>query len=461
MLTGGDVVPVDCARTYLNGREGAILINGYGPTENTTFTNCYVMSAPLDESVRSLPIGRPIANTRVYILDRHNQPQPIGVPGELCIAGDGLARGYLNQPELTQEKFVADPFVPGARMYRSGDQARWLADGNVEFLGRRDTQVKIRGFRIEMGEIEARLNQHAGIKDSVVVAQGDQGNRQLVAFYVADDHATVPTSELRSHLLATMPGYMVPAAFESLPTIPLNPNGKVDRRALAQMEVTIEANADSVAPRNESERTLAAIWADVLKLSPETIGITDNFFELGGNSLVATQLVGRIRTRMGIDLPLTAVFASATIAELAGLIVATATSAVPAIQPVDRTQIERLPLSFVQERLWFIDQLQPGSVGYNVPLALSIRGDVDADQVEQAMNLIIARHESLRTVFASDEGQPRQQILDQVAIALDRIDASGDAGKVASICETEAATPFDLANGPLVRGKVVRSSAAR
>ncbi|HEY0143904.1 MAG TPA: amino acid adenylation domain-containing protein, partial [Thermoanaerobaculia bacterium] len=466
LLTGGDVVPVESARKFLASANGAVLVNGYGPTENTTFTSCHVMSGALDDALTSLPIGRPIANTRVYILDSHDQLQPHGVAGELHIAGDGLARGYRNRPELTAEKFVADPFVPGARMYRSGDQARWLPDGTIEFLGRRDTQVKVRGLRIETGEIEARLNGHPGIRDSVVVAQGGNGNKQLIAFYLAKDSngdglVTFTARDLRIHLQQNLPAYMLPAAFVSLAAIPLNPSGKVDRRALAQMDVTIDSGQDYLAPRNEAETALVAICADVLNRAPETIGVDDNFFELGGDSLLATQLTGRIRRQLGIDLSLSALFARPTVADFAELLRGAGTSDVPAIVPFDRTKVTRLPLSFVQERLWFIDQLQPGSAGYNVPLALTITGELNADHLDHAFNQIIARHEALRTVFPSEEGRPRQLILDAVDFQLERVDVSNEASlerdrRAREICETDAATPFDLARGPLLRGKLIR-----
>ncbi|HEX8619003.1 MAG TPA: amino acid adenylation domain-containing protein, partial [Thermoanaerobaculia bacterium] len=426
----------------------------YGPSEDTTYST-YVLRTKNGPQT----IGRPIANTQVYILDPHQQLQPIGVPGELHIAGDGLARGYLNRPELTQEKFVPNPFQPGTRMYKTGDLARWRDDGTLQYLGRRDTQVKVRGFRIEMGEIEARLNEHPAIQDAVVIARGEGANKQLVAFYRAA--ANAPAQEdLRLHLLQTLPEYMVPSAFVELEAIPLNPNGKVDRRALARMDVSLASAREYVAPRNEAETRLVAIWAEVLNRAPESIGIHDNFFELGGHSLLATRLVSKIRGDFNVDLPLKALFEDGTVAQLAQSVARAEKNEIPAIVPVDRSLLERIPLSFAQERLWFLHQLDPHSAGYNIPGAIRIVGGLDAAQLEQAFNLIIAGHENLRTVFPSVDGQPRQRILDRLDFKLRRIDLSGEDAETRNrnaeqICRADATTAFDLVNGPLVRGLVI------
>ncbi|HEX6161346.1 MAG TPA: amino acid adenylation domain-containing protein, partial [Thermoanaerobaculia bacterium] len=425
----------------------------YGPSEDTTYSTytLRVKNAPAT-------IGRPIANTQVYILDRFGNVQPIGVPGELHIGGDGLARGYLYRPELTSEKFIANPFTPGTRMYRTGDLARWQADGTLQYLGRIDTQVKVRGFRIELGEIEARLAEHDGIQDCAVVAQGEAANKRLVAFYRPEANE-LPFEELRAHLLRTLPEYMVPAAFVSLAAIPLTPNGKIDRRALSRMEVSFASARDYVAPRNEAETQLVEIWAQVLKLDPAAVGVHDNFFELGGHSLLATQLIAKIRSRSGVDVPLKALFERATIAQFAELIGGAEKSDVPAMVRVDRSRLERLPLSFVQERLWFIDQLEPNSAGYNVPVAFVLRGALDADRLEEALRLIIERHETLRTIFPSEEGQARQVIVDAIEFLLERVDLRAENDreqKARTIVQTDALVPFDLAVGPLFRAKVIQ-----
>src|SRR6185503_15057275 len=265
----------------------AVLHNLYGPTEaaiDVTAYDCSQLEYPF------VPIGAPIDNTQIYILDRQNGLQPIGVPGELHIAGDGLARGYLNRPELTQEKFIANPFRPGTRMYKTGDLARWLEDGNIQYLGRMDTQVKLRGFRIELGEIESRLNEHPRVQESAVVAQGEENNRRLIAFYRAQESTAeqvvqLPGEELRRHVLQTLPEYMAPAVFVSLDAIPLNSNGKVDRKALARMQTAVTSQQEYVGPRNRTEQQLVAIWAEVLNVPAEKIGINDSFFDLGGHSL--------------------------------------------------------------------------------------------------------------------------------------------------------------------------------
>ncbi|HEX6160819.1 MAG TPA: condensation domain-containing protein, partial [Thermoanaerobaculia bacterium] len=426
----------------------------YGPSEDTTYSTytLRLKNAPAT-------IGRPIANSQVYIVDRNNHLQPIGVPGELCIAGDGLARGYLHRPELTDEKFVANPFAPGTRMYRTGDLARWQDDGTLQYLGRIDTQVKVRGFRIELGEVEARLGEHAGIQDCAVVAQGEAANKRLVAFYRAketsgDRVVELSYDDLRAHLLRTLPEYMVPSAFVSLAAIPLTPNGKIDRRALARMDVAIGTGREYVAPRTETETQLVEIWAQVLGLATSAIGVQDNFFELGGHSLLATQLIAKIRSRFDVDVPLKALFERSTIAQFAELIVGGKKSEIPPIRPVDRSQLERLPLSFVQERLWFIDQLEPGSAAYNVPVAFTIKGELNPEQLEDALRLIIARHENLRTVFPSIEGQAQQQVLDSIDFRLERV-AAQSATQAKEICLAEAARPFDLARGPLFRGMLI------
>ena len=433
----------------------------YGPSEDTTYST-FILREPHAPAT----IGRPIANTQVYVLDRYHNPQPIGIPGELHIAGDGLARGYLQRPDLTQEKFVANPFQPGTRMYKTGDLARWLDDGTLQYLGRIDTQIKIRGFRIELGEIEARLNQHPQIQDSAVVAQGQDGNKHLIAFYRATDTQAdhlvqLPSEELRAHVLQTLPEYMAPAAFVSLVAIPLTANGKVDRRALARMDVTLASGREYVAPRTDTERQLVGIWAEVLNQAPETIGVHDSFFELGGHSLLATQVTAKIRTQLDVDVPLKTLFERSRVAQLAEFVATAARSEIPPIRPVDRAQLERLPLSFAQERLWFINQLEPDSAGYNVPGAVTIRGELDIDQLEHAFNLIIARHESLRTVFPSHEGQAHQRILERVDFTLERIDLRGYPTQEArdhaarQLCQADAATPFELTRGPLIRGKVI------
>jgi aspartate racemase len=321
LLAGGDVLSVPHVKNALERLRGCRLINGYGPTENTTFTCCHRITS-VDAETRSIPIGRPIANTQVYILDDYQQPVPVGVPGELCIGGDGLALGYVNRPELTAEKFVRPPFSSGlgTRLYKTGDLVRWLPDGVIEFLGRSDTQVKIRGFRVELGEIEAVLSRHPGVRECVVAARADaSGNKQLVARFVSDAPTAPTTGELREHLRRTLPDYMMPAVWMRLDSLPLNANGKVDRNALpAPDRPATDSAASFIAPRDAMEAQLARTWEEVLGLQP--IGVTDHFFDLGGHSLLAVRLVARIEKTFGRKIPVATVFQSPTVAQLANVL---------------------------------------------------------------------------------------------------------------------------------------------
>ncbi|WP_152643884.1 non-ribosomal peptide synthetase, partial [Paenibacillus terrae] len=311
LLVGGDVVSVPHAKKAMQ-IEGLQLINGYGPTESTTFACCYPIGEA-DVNRGTIPIGRPIANTRAYIVDRENMLLPIGVPGELCIAGDGLARGYLNRPELTAEKFVSNPFEPGERMYRTGDLARWLPDGNIEYLGRIDHQVKIRGYRIECGEVEVRLLEHEAVREAVVMAKRDEsGQAYLCAYYVSSEARSV--AELRAHLAALLPEYMIPAYFVHLHQMPLTPNGKIDRNALPEPDVQLAAGAAYEAPRSDIESQLVEIWQGVL--SVEHIGIHDHFFALGGDSIKAIQVASRLH-KYDLQLEMRDLFRYPTIHDLA------------------------------------------------------------------------------------------------------------------------------------------------
>lgn len=317
LLAGGDVLSASHIRRLLEHSEGLQLINGYGPTENTTFTCCYQIPAPA-QCGDSVPIGRPIANTQVYVLDKNLQPAPAGVPGELYAGGDGVARGYLNRPDLTQERFIANPFSdePHGRLYKTGDLARYLPDGNIEYLGRIDDQVKIRGFRIELGEIESALRQHAKVRESVVVAREDTpGDKRLVGYVVPFTEAKVDSRELREFLQNKLPEHMVPALLVELPELPLTPSGKVNRRALPAPNYDAQLQDTFVAPQTPVEELLCGIWAEVLKVS--RIGINDNFFELGGHSLLAVRLFARIEKLCGKHLPLATLFQAPTVAQLA------------------------------------------------------------------------------------------------------------------------------------------------
>jgi len=315
LLFGGEVADPRSVEAVLKQGPPQQLLHVYGPTENTTFTSWYrVQDVP--ERAISIPIGRAIANTQIYLLDAHLNPVPIGVSGEIYLGGDGLARGYLNRPQLTAERFVPNPFSsqPKARLYKSGDLARYRLDGNIEFLGRMDEQVKLRGFRIELGEIEAVLGQHPVVREAVIAVQEIDGDRRLVA-YIVPSHQQAPTnSDLRCFLKSKLPDYMLPSAFVVLKALPLTPNGKVDRRALSLTAVKTESAEVEVAPRTSIEVALAEIWSKILGLQ---VGVYDNFFQLGGHSLLATQLLLRVRNVFQVEIPLRSLFETPTIAGLA------------------------------------------------------------------------------------------------------------------------------------------------
>ncbi len=455
---GGEALPLDLVRALLATGTVRTVRNCYGPTEDTTYTT--VWEAPAD-AARVL-VGRPIAGTRLYVLDRHLEPVPVGVPGELYIAGEGLARGYLARPGLTAERWVPDPFSaePGARMYRVMDLVRRLPSGEVDYLGRTDTQVKVRGFRIELGEIEARLREHPAVRDAVVAVRGETGDaRRLVGWVVAEEGADAPaTPELRAWLRASLPDHMVPAAIAALDALPRTPNGKLDRRALPEPEA--QGAAEHVPPRTPTEEVLAAIWGELLRA--ERIGAHDHFFERGGHSLLGTQVVSRVREALGVELPLRAVFEAPVLSALAERVDAAQRVEqgidAPPVVPVPRDR--DLPLSFAQERLWFIDRLEPGSPVYNLPAPLRLRGPLDAAALERALGEVVRRHEALRTVFALVDGSPVQRILPaSFSLPVEELRAEdGDERETALArrADREAARPFELARGPLFRATLVR-----
>ncbi|APR75501.1 Malonyl CoA-acyl carrier protein transacylase [Minicystis rosea] len=469
LLVGGEALSVPHVEKALALLPGVTLINGYGPTEGTTFSCCHVITSA--EGVAGISIGRPIANTDAFILDARREPVPIGVPGELHIGGDGLARGYLGRPELTAERFVD---TPHGRLYRTGDRARWLADGTIAFLGRLDLQVKLRGYRIEPGEIEATLAQHPGVAvAAVIVREDDPGDRRLVAYIVARG-PSLPDADLAAWLSQRLPAYMVPSAFVMLEAMPLTPNGKLDRRALPAPEINLEGGA-YVAPRGPVEEALASILAELLRVP--SVGARDGFFALGGHSLLATQAVSRIRAAFGVDLPLRVLFEASTPEGLARRV----EHALRGGRGLDRPAIQRVarggrhPLSFAQERLWFLAQLAPDDPSYVVPITLRLGGTPSVPVLEQALAEIVRRHEVLRTTFALDGAEPYAVIREDITIpvAVTRFDATSMVRDAAStVAHFEAARgegtdeavrraiaaesrrPFDLATGPLLRARL-------
>ncbi|WP_165898185.1 non-ribosomal peptide synthetase [Tumebacillus sp. BK434] len=454
-------------RNWLASLEGCRLYNQYGPTE------CHVVTSytlPLEQETWPLlpPIGRPIGNTQIYILDPLMRPVPVGVPGEVYIGGMSLARGYLGRDELTAEKFVADPFSgkPGARLYRTGDLARYLPDGNIEFYGRIDTQVKIRGYRIELGEIETILGQHPGVLETVVMAreQTEGGAKtMLVAYVVLDQEQEPSTHELRSFLKERLPEYMVPQLFMAIDAVPLTPNRKIDRKALPAPDgLRPELNESFVAPRTATEELMAGIFRDVLKV--ERIGIHDHFFDMGGHSLLATQMISRIRQVFGMELPVRALFEAATVASLVDYMkrhseLATGAAA-PPIVPVGRDR--DLPLSFAQQRLWFIDRLTQQS-SYNMFSGVRFKGDLNAEALERGLQEIVRRHEVLRTTFSLVDGSPVQVVHADMIHELEKIDlrklpeAEREA-QTLRLAELEARKPFDLSQGPLFRSTMLTTA---
>ncbi|CAM3286845.1 Amino acid adenylation domain-containing protein [Corallococcus soli] len=466
VLAGGDVLPVQRVREHLaRMAPDAVFVNGYGPTENTTFSATHTLRAG-DTVATAVPIGRPLSHSTAWVLDAGLEPLPPGVPGELYVGGDGLAWGYLRRPDLTAERFVPHPFstTPGARLYRTGDKTRWREDGTLEFLGRTDFQLKIRGFRIEPGEVEAVLRQSPDVREAVVVAREDvPGEKRLVAYLVPVE-AGLDMDRVRAFARQQLSDPLVPSAWVELPALPLSPNGKVDRKALPAPEASRPEGTTREGPRDAVETQLAAIWAEVLHLEPGAVGIHDDFFELGGHSLLATQVVSRIRRMLGVELPLGELFNAPTVATLAARLSTFAgTSGVPPLTRAPRPAA--LPLSFAQQRLWFIDQLEPGSSLYNMPFALTLLGALDEAALRGSLDALVARHEALRTTFRVDGVQPVQHIRDAAPVPLERVDLTGwesaeerqrEAERLAT---AESQRPFDLEHGPVIRALLLKLDA--
>ncbi|MGK2745572.1 amino acid adenylation domain-containing protein [Serratia marcescens] len=452
VMCSGEALPAALVAEFYRRLPQAELHNLYGPTEAAVDVTAWHCSREAERV--SVPIGRPIANTRIYLLDERGQPVPLGAVGELYIGGVQVARGYLNRPELTAERFLSDPFAPGGRMYRTGDVARYLANGDIEYLGRNDQQVKIRGFRIECGEIEAALATHPAVREAVVDARAVGDDKRLVAWVVpaADVAEETLAGALRQHVSAALPDYMVPSAWVVVAALPLSPNGKLDRRALPEPQGA-QSQAAYEAPQGEHETLLAAIWRELLNV--ERVGRHDNFFELGGHSLLAVRLTNRLQ-QMEWQLPLQVLFANPTLLALAQQLRRT-DEALPPIEAMPRGAA--LPLSFAQQRLWFLTQLEGLSETYHIPLALSLRGELDLPAWRQSLDALYARHEALRSRFVTVEGQPQAHILPADALPLTvhdlrgRQDAQSQARQLAQRL-TEA--PFDLTQGPLVRAALIR-----
>jgi amino acid adenylation domain-containing protein len=443
------------------------LIDGYGPTENTTFTCCCVIDQHVSNNGGSIPIGRPITNTQVFILDKNVQLSPPGIVGELYTGGDGLARGYHGRATLTAERFIPHPFSndAGARLYRTGDLARYLAGGgaNIEFIGRADEQVKIRGYRIELGEVETALERAPRVRQAAVVARDySDGDKRLVAYVVGN----VSVEELQKSLRSTLPEYMIPAAFVVLDELPLTPQGKVDRRALpAPDAIHAPSDSDYTAPRTPVEELLAGIWKDVLNV--ERVSVNDDFFDLGGHSLLVMRLVSRVQAHFGVELPLKLFFESPRLAAQAAQLEATLGREnglhAPPTVPVPRDR--NLLLSFSQQRLWFLYQLEPSTSAYNIPTAVRLSGSLDSVALERTLNEVVRRHEILRTYYGMVDDRPAQFVGPPPDLRLDLTDLSGlneneRESRMLELATKEAGKPFDLTRSPLIRAGLVRLSPA-
>ncbi|HEY3572046.1 MAG TPA: amino acid adenylation domain-containing protein [Thermoanaerobaculia bacterium] len=450
-LCGGEALPEALAEQLLE-RAGEVW-NLYGPTETTVWSTVDRVT-----SGRRPALGAPIANTQVCVLEPAGEPAPLGVSGELLIGGDGVARGYFGRPDLTAERFVPDPFRGGgARLYRTGDLARFRADGELEFLGRIDFQVKVRGYRIELGEIETVLGRHPAVSQAVVVARAlGEGDARLIAYVTP---ATAGSQDLRAWAGERLPDYMVPAAVVPLDAFPLTPNGKVDRKALPAPE-RIESAAVYVAPSTPTEEALAALWAEVLRV--ERVSVRDDFFALGGHSILATRLMFRIRETLGLELPLRVLFEAPTVSRLAAALSARrAGDAFEAPPIVAVPRAGDLPLSFAQERLWFLHQLEPESAAYNIPAAVRLEGRLDAAVLAATLREIVRRHESLRTFFEIRSGRPVQGIAPRVELELPAVDLGGlpaaaREAELRSLAVAESLRPFDLRRAPLLRAALIR-----
>ena len=453
------VVTTDVWRTAAAARARRILgpavriLAAYGITETTIDSTCSGLTGPdgladpASTVDRPAPIGRPLPGTRLYTLDRYLNPVPVAAAGELFIGGAGVARGYGGRPALTAGRFVADPFAgDGSRVYRTGDRVRWMSGGELEFLGRADDQVKVRGFRVEPGEVEAVLAAHRGVRAAVVAASGQGDDHRLVAYLVPADPAEgiPPVSELRAFLQQRLPDFMIPAAFTELAALPLTVNGKLDRAALPSPDDSRpELAGGYVAALTPAEELVAGIWAQVLGV--DRVGVGDSFFDLGGHSLLATQVISRVRRVFGVEIPLAALFDQPTVARLAAVIRDVAPGvAAPPVTAVGRDQL--LPLSFAQQRLWFLDQLEPDSSVYNVPMSVRLAGDLDVAALDAALGRVAGRHEVLRTRLVAGPDGVAHQVIDPPALfPLPVADVSGRNDPLAAarqLVAADAAAPI-------------------
>ncbi|MGA9379142.1 MAG: amino acid adenylation domain-containing protein, partial [Phormidium sp.] len=474
ITVGGEVCPAEIVTNWAKDRR---FLNCYGPTESTII----VSIAKCEPNGKKPDIGQPIANNRIYILDANNQPLPLGIPGELCIAGVGLARGYLHRPDLTAEKFIeVDLFGKTERIYKTGDLAKWNYEGNLEYLGRIDDQIKLRGFRVELGEIEAILLQHQSVKEAVVILYETDSNPRLVAYITTEDKSSNLGNQIKEYLKARLPNYMVPAQIMVLDKLPITANGKLDRKSLPTPETNTTNNFEM--PVTPTEELLATLWQDLLKVgvglannsvtatkelkqnSPvQSVSRQDNFFELGGHSLLATQLVTRIRDSFAVEIPVRKVFEQSILFELAREIDKAASGVtLPAIGP--QPENEPKTLSFAQSRLWFLAQLEGTGISstYNMPFAFQLDGNLNVEALRKSLTYLLERHTSLRSYFPAWEGEAQVVIknvedIEVLAIAnLQKLDRQTQIKTVQNLADTHAQEPFNLNTGPLFKAKLLQ-----
>ena len=451
--SGGELCTLGLARAWAPYVK---FVNKYGPTEATITSTTFPFDPTKDtEKTTSLSIGRPLGNVKVYILDTYNQPVPIGVNGEICIGGTNLARGYLNRPDLTREKFIPSPFVPGERIYKTGDLGRWLPDGNMEFASRKDDQVKVRGFRIELGEIESLLQESTLIEKSIVLVKDTPtGDKRLVAYIVPK--GKLQEAEIRAFLEAYLPEYMVPSLFVALEELPLTVNGKIDKKALPDPAL-YQAETAKVEARTDTEKQLAEIWKRILKI--DQVGVQDNFFEIGGHSLLAMRLISAIRKEMEREVKVKDIFRFTSLESLATFL--DELKPKDALPPItQRASDDNLPLSYAQERLWFIDQLE-GSVHYHQPSVLRLKNHLNQFALQQAFVALIDRHEVLRTTFKTQHGQPYQQIISASDWELHVVEGIHfeQEEDLSNYILQEINRPFDLAADYLLKAHLIRVNA--
>ncbi len=475
LMVGGEQMDMHTARILMHSNPPKRFTNVYGPTESTTFTTWHDVSLQdVEQRKTIIPIGKPISNTTTFVLDQNLRPVPVGVTGELFIGGDGLARGYHNQPEMTSESFIQNPYIDllidrldyranETRLYKTGDLVRYLPDGDIVFLGRNDFQIKLRGLRIELGEIENVISEYPGISDQVVVVREDvPGEKRIIGYLVQDDENEVDLSDLRAYLNSKLPEYMVPIAFVLLDFLPINQNGKVDRKRLPKPDLTdIIIQSNYIAPRNELESTLCDIWEGLLGIN--NIGVADNFFALGGHSLLVTQLASRIRSEYDIEVKVRSIFEHPTIEELSVIIkdqqkLGHLYHEEPITNIQDRTNLE---LSYAQQRLWFLDNLNPESPEYNVPFAIRVKGMLDTQFLLKSIEDVTIRHEILRSRIATRNGRPIVEIIEQASPDFRIVDlvetTSGEREMtIDHLVQKEIQSTFNLERDTLIRVTVIK-----